>query len=463
MEKPQTDPMTHSCSEHNTTGPGRVRRPVTDASLQAPLPGAGMDKKVVRKKSRVRKITGFLMAGLVVVALVVNLVNGVNRGKSLTVVSSRLDIDSVFWGTYEDFIPVRAKVEPSWTVYLDAIEGGRVEKRWVEDGAEVSKGQLILELSNTNLQLSVMRNEAEVIQQLNNMHTIELALAQNRLSHKRNLVEINYQITRLTRLAKRQRVLFSEGNLSRAALDATEDELHYVTELRSVTRESQANDRRLQRQQIAFLKSSAKDLQDNLNFARANIDRLKIRAPLAGRLSGFQVEIGESIARGGRLGQVDDPDNFKFTADIDEFYLGRVALGQRATYGEGSAAYVLEIAKIYPQVIDGKFKVDMTFTDQQPVDVRRGQTIQTRLILGGSSQTLLIPNGAFYQESGGHWIFVVNAEGTEAVRRPIRTGRRNQRFIEVIEGVSRGDRVITSSYGNYKEIARLKLDAGDAH
>jgi HlyD family secretion protein len=358
---------------------------------------------------------------------------------------------------FEDFIPLRGRLVPRSTVYLDAIEGGRVEQVLIEDGALVDAGEPIAMLSNTNLQLEVLGREAAVTEQLNNMRTIELQLEQNRLSHKRNLVEIEYQVTRLNRAIDRQRELASKNLVSQSTIDELDDELTYYRNRREVTLESQATDTRMQEQQLRQLREAGDQLQASLGFARKNLDDLNIRAPVAGKLSGFNIEVGQSIARGGRLGQIDDPDGYKLNVSIDEYYLGRVDLEQTAVAEHGRQNLGLRVAKIYPQVNNGQFEVDMTFNDE-PAGLRRGQTLQVKLTLGDNTDALLIPNGSFYQETGGNWVFVVSADGTEAVRRDVRLGRRNTDYIEVLDGLEAGERVVTSPYTNYVGMERLTLD-----
>ena len=422
--------------------------------------GQAMDRRVEKKKTPWK--TAAIAAGAVaIIAVIGNLIMDASSGRSFKVNESRIVISTVSTGTFEDFIPVRGRVTPLKTVFLDAIEGGRVERVLVEDGTTLKAGDLIVELSNTGLQLDVMRNEALATEQLNNMRTIELQLEQNRLSHKRNLIEINYQIKRLQRQVVRERELIKTNAISQAALDQTEDELEFYVNRREITLESQATDARLQETQLKFLQDTGAQLEKNLLFARKNLDALNVRAPVDGKLSGFNVEVGQSVNRGGRLGQIDDPDRYKLTANIDEFYLGRVDLGQQATYERGGESYGMTIAKIYPQVSNGQFEVDFVFAgDQQPDGIRRGQTLQTKLTLGDATKATLIPNGAFYQDTGGNWVFVVSPEGDQAVKRSVRLGRRNSRFIEVIEGLEVGERVVTSPYTSFVDMDRLKL-SGD--
>ncbi len=415
-----------------------------------------MDRHVEKRTPLGRKI-GYGAVAILIIAFVWWLAGMLLGGRSLSVNSQRIIVSPVTVGTFEDFIPLRGRLVPRSTVYLDAIEGGRVERVLIEDGAIVSAGDPIAVLSNTTLQLEVLGREAAVTEQLNNMRTIELQLEQNRLSHKSNLVEIDYQIVRLNRAIERQRELASRDLVSQSAIDELEDELTYYRNRLEVTLESQETDARMQVQQLQQLRDAGEQLLTGLNFARQNLDDLNVRAPVDGKLSGFNIEVGQSIARGGRLGQVDDPDGYKLNVSIDEYYLGRVDLQQIATVELGGRDVDLQVSKIYPQVNNGQFEVDMVFGGE-PVGLRRGQTLQLKLTLGDNSDALLIPNGSFYQETGGNWVFVVAADGTEAVRRSVRLGRRNIDFIEVLDGLEPGERVVTSPYTSYVGMDRLTIN-----
>ena len=415
-----------------------------------------MDRKV-QKKTPIGQRVGYAAAALLIVAFGWWFVETLMQGRSLSINSQRITVSPVTVGTFEDFIPLRGRLVPRSTVYLDAIEGGRVEEILVEDGAIVEEGDLIAVLSNTNLQLEVLGREAAVTEQLNNMRTIELQLEQNRLSHKRNLIEIDYQLKRLNRAVARQRDLVSKDLASRSTIEELEDELTYYENRRDITLESQTTDVRMQEQQLRQLKDAGEQLQAGLGFAKQNIDDLSVRAPLPGKLSGFDVEVGQSIGRGERLGQIDDPNGYKLNVRIDEFYIDRVDLQQFAVAEHNDRDIELNVSKIYPQITEGQFEVDMVLANQ-PDGLRRGQTKQVRLTLGDNSDAVLIPNGAFYQETGGNWIFVVAANGSEAIRRSVRMGRRNTEFIEVLDGLEPGERVITSPYSSYTDMDRLALD-----
>jgi HlyD family secretion protein len=421
------------------------------------ISGQGMDRRIEKKTPIGRKLM-YAGAGALALLFAWWLVTTLLGGRSLSINSERIAVSDVTVGTFEDFVPLRGRLVPRSTVYLDAVEGGRVDRVLVEDGTVVAAGDPIVVLSNTNLQLEVLGREAAVTEQLNFMRTLELQLEQNRLSHKRNLVEIDYQIVRLTRSIERQQELASRDLVSQSTIDELQDELTYYRNRREVTIESQATDARLQEQQLRQLRAAGTQLETSLALARKNLDDLNVRAPVAGKLSGFDVEVGESIVRGGRLGQIDDPDTYKLNVRIDEFYLGRVDIGQTAVATHNGRDLEMRIAKIYPQVNEGQFEVDMMF-DEEPVGLRRGQTLQLRLTLGDNADALLIPNGSFYQETGGNWVFVVAPDGTEAVKRTVRLGRRNTDFIEVLDGLEPGEQVITSPYTSYAGMDRLTLDS----
>jgi HlyD family secretion protein len=380
-----------------------------------------------------------------------------DAGRALKVQNDRIVVSTVSRGEFDDYIPVRGQVAPLKTVFLDAIEGGRVEAIHVEDGAQVEVGQLIVELSNTQLQLDVIAREAQVTEQLNNLRNTELSLEQNRLQHKRNLVDINYHIIRLDREVKRLAPLVEKDLVDDGTIERLRDELNWYRNKREITLESQATDERLQKLQMEQLRLAGNQLERNLEVARRNMDSLNMRAPVAGKLTAFDLEIGQALSRGLNVGQIDDPDSFKVTANIDEYYLPRVDLEQTAAFSTGGSDYTLKVRKIYPQVQNGTFEVDLVFTADEPGSIRRGQTLQLNLELGSPSESLLIPNGAFYQDTGGNWIFVVAPDGQRAVKRNVRLGRRNVRDIEVLDGLEAGEQVITSPYTNYLDMDRLEL------
>jgi len=414
-----------------------------------------MDRKITTKSRKPLLIGGAVAA----VGGLLAIVFFTDTSTSFTLDGQRIRTAEVSIGMYEDYIPLRANVEPEKTVYLDAIEGGRVEAILVEEGAFVEEGQPLIDLSNTSLQLDVIAREAEVSEQLNNLRNTQLAIEQNRLKLKGDLIEIDYQIIRLTRLVNRYEELEGSQFISRTDYENSNDELEYWKKRRVVTEESQAQDEVVRFAQIEQLNSSVSQLEKNLTLARGNLDNLLIRAPRAGQLTSMNAEIGESKSRGERLGQIDDVDRFKATALVNEFYLNRVRIGQQAQLEINGRDHLLEVSKIYPEVQASQFEVDLRFVGDAPADIRRGQTLQLRLVLGDSNErAVLLASGPFFNDTGGAWVFVLGPDRKTATRRPVQLGRRNPSMIEVDGGLVAGDEVIISSYANFIEVERLFID-----
>ena len=426
-----------------------------DSVVDRPTSGSAMDRTVTRRG--LPRWIGLAIGGAAMLLLLAMGWWLMPTAGTQSLAADRVRLSEVKRGVFEDFIPLRARVTPLVTVYLDAIEGGRVEKILVEDGATVAAGQPIAILSNAELQLSVLARQTEVTQQLNSMRSQELALAQSRVANERALIEAETDARKIERQYGREATLADRGFVSGKQFADTRDDLAYQKRRVAVLRRGQATDERLQASQLGQLRASAESLQSSLALARANLDALNLRAPVAGSLSGFSIQVGQSLSRGERIGQIDSPGRNKLVAGIDEFYLGRVAVGQATVLERGGRHFRARVAKIYPQVQNGQFTVDLLFLDGEPADIQRGQTLQARLTLGDPAPALLVPNGAFYAETGGNWIFVASADGKSAVKRKVRLGRRNAETIEVLEGLEAGERVITSPYTGFADKDRLDL------
>ena len=420
-----------------------------------PQSGGGMDRIVERKGlSKPIKI-GIAAAGVLLLAALFYFFAPASN--SQTVEASRLTISTVQRGRFDDFLPLRARVEPLVTVFLDAVEGGRVEQVLVEDGAMVQQGQMLAVLSNSDLQLNVLARQTEVTQQINSMRSQELALSQTRLANERAVIEAELLVQTARRQYEMQRPLAQRGFVSARQFADSRDAYEAARARAAVLRRTQAMDERLQSSQLAQLRASTAALNQSLELARLSLDALNLRAPVSGQLTSFSIQVGQSFNRGERLGQIDSAGRNKLRAQVDEFYLGRVAEGQIATAEVGGRPFRMRVSKIYPQVRNGAFEIDLQFIGQEPADLQRGQTVQIRLTLGDPSPALLLPNGAFYNDSGGNWVFVVAPDGGSAVKRPVRLGRRNSEFIEVLGGLEPGERVITSPYTGFAERDRLDL------
>lgn len=420
-----------------------------------PVSGSGMDQVVAKRgiPTRLRIALGVLLVAIAAAAFWWFAPSGASQ----TVTMDRVTISTATKGTFDDFMPLRARVTPLLTVYIDAVEGGRVEKMLVEDGATVAAGQPIALLSNAELQLSTLARQTEVEQQINNMRSQELSLAQTQLSNERAVLAAQTAYEKARRQYDREKPLADKGFVSGKQFADTEADYALAQRNLAALKRSQSTDARLQGSQLTQQQQAAKSMQSGLAIARANLDALQLRAPVAGQLSGFSVQVGQSLGRGERVGQIDSPGRNKLIAGVDEFYLGRVQIGQKAALDWSGKRYGAKVTKIYPQVQNGQFQVDLQFIDGEPPQLQRGQTMQARLTLGDSAPALLIPNGAFYGDTGGAWVFVVAPGGGSAEKRNVRLGRRNSDFIEVLEGLEPGERVVTSPYTGLTDKTRLDL------
>ncbi len=424
-------------------------------SAREPVSGGAMDK-VVETKGLSNRIKAAIAAGALAI-LGVGFYAYAPSGESQTVAAERLTISTVQRGTFDDFLPLRARVTPLLTVFLDSIEGGRVEQVLVEDGASVQKGQMLAVLSNAELQLSVLARQTEVTQQINSLRSQELALSQTRLADERGIYDAKAALDKSERQFAREKALADRGFVARRQFEDTRADLEANRGRYTVQARTRATNERLQSSQLSQLREAAQSMNAGLALARTNLDSLNLRAPVSGQLSGFSIQVGQSLARGERVGQIDSPGSNKLIAGVDEFYLGRVQVGQKAVIEQGGRTYSMKVTKIYPQVRNGQFEVDLQFVGNQPEGIQRGQTLQTKLTLGDPAPALLIPNGSFYNDTGGAWVFVVTEDGSEAVKRPVRLGRRNADYIEVLDGLQPGEKVLTSPYTGFADKDRLDL------
>jgi HlyD family secretion protein len=421
--------------------------------------GGAMDRVVERKRIDRRILIGAGVAGVLLLILLFWLF--APRANSQSINPDRLTISSVEQGVFEDYLPVRARVTPMVTVYLDAVEGGRVEKKLVEDGAQVVAGQPLAVLSNAELQLSTLEKQAEVEQQLNNMRSQELALTQTRNNNLRDLNQAETELAKARRQYDLQKPLSEKGFVSMKTFNDTRDDLTYQQQRLQILKRSIADTERLQSSQLQQLRAASSSLMSSMGIAQSSLGQLNIRAPVTGQLSGFDIQLGQSLQQGERIGQVDSAGADKLQADVDEFYLGRVRVGQTATADVDGKTYRLKVAKVYPQVRNGQFQVDLVFDGPEPASIQRGQTVQAKLTLGDSSRAVLIPNGAFFNDSGGNWVFVVDPGGKSATKRQVQLGRKNSDFIEVLGGLRPGERVITSSYSGFTDKTNLTFDSSN--
>jgi HlyD family secretion protein len=429
------------------------------ATRSEAVTGGAMDRVVERKRIDKKILIGGAAAAALVLIVLFWLF--APRADSMSVNQERLAISAVESGTFEDFLPLRSRVTPLVTVYLDAIEGGRVDQKLIEDGAHVAQGQLLAVLSNAELQLSTLEKQAEVEQQLNNMRSQELALTQTRNANLRDLNQAETDLAKMRRQYDLQKPLAEKGFVSTKTFNDTKDDLVYQQQRLAILKRSIAQTESLQSSQLQQLRVASTSLNSSMGIARSNLSQLAIRAPVTGELSGFDLQLGQALQQGERIGQIDSTGGNKLQADVDEYFLGRVHIGQTASADVDGKTYRLKVAKVYPQVKNGQFQVDLVFDGPAPTSVQRGQTVQTKLTIGDSSKALLIPNGAFFNDTGGNWVFVVDRGGNGATKRQVQLGRRNANFIEVLGGLKPGERVITSSYSGLVDKDHLNFSSGE--
>lgn len=416
----------------------------------------GMDKPIEKKKWPPKRIILYSSIGLFVLVMGYLLIFQVG-GSSLNVEKERLTISTVTNGPFQEFIPIIGNVLPHKTIYLDAVIGGSVEKIYLEAGAQVKEGDKILLLSNTNLLMTLLNNEAQINRASNDLRATRLQLERNRLDLKRQRTEADYFLKRIKRRFERNEVLFKENYISKQEFDDFKDEYEYQKKNRELTIESQEKDLKFSEEQVKQLEASVKQMETNLTLLKDQLENLTIKAPINGHLTSLLAEVGQSKAQGERLGQIDDVTGFKARAPIDEHYINRIEIGKIGQFDFSGNTYDLKISKIYPEVRDGRFEVDMEFIGKNAEGIRRGQSLHIRLQLSDISQAILVARGGFYQTTGGNWVYVLDSSGKYGVKRQIRLGRQNPEFFEVLEGLKAGEKVITSSYENYGDMDRLVL------
>jgi HlyD family secretion protein len=369
----------------------------------------------------------------------------------------RVTLGTVTRAPFEDYVAVRATAVPLTTRYLTAEQGGAVKSVLAEDGANVKTGQPLIVLTNTPLQLQIASRETDTATQMNAMQDTRLQLEVTRFKREQDLLEIEHKISNLKGDLARDKILLDGNAIAPATYQQEQAEYAYLQKLHDATVASSDVQEKVRLSQLAQLEKTLQRLRDNVATANASLDALTIRAPTDGRLTALTAEIGQTKAQGAVLGQIDSPNRFKLTADVDEFYLGRVVLGQMVLFSLDGRNFNAGVSKIYPQVSAGTFKIDMQFGKAQPLGLRTGQAVDIKLQLGGSTTQMLLPNGPFYQDTGGRWVFVLAPDEKIATRRNVRLGRRNPQYVEVNEGLQVGEKVIVSGYQAFANIDRVEF------
>lgn len=410
-----------------------------------------MDKVIEKKKgiaaAFTKKSVKWWVLGAFVILVVVLLLTG--RRSVLRVDGSTILTGTARQGEFNDYIRVSGQVQPMTTVQLSPTEGGNVKRIVVEEGSHVNEGDVIVVLGNENLDMQILNSEAELAEKENILRNTMISMEQQKLSVRQEKLSLQIEVRRARRAYEQNKALYEEKLIAKEEyLKASEDYELAKDKLELVT-DRERQDSLYRSVQIAQMHESLENMRLNMNMIRRRKENLSVKAPISGELGLLDVELGQSVAAGAKIGQINNLDSYKIEAQIDEHYIDRVAPGLEATFERQSEKYSSVIRKVYPEVRDGKFKADFRFEGQQPENIRTGQTYYLNLQLGQSAEAILIPRGSFYQNTGGKWVYVLNADGTKATKRSVRIGRQNPQYYEVLEGLAPGDKVIISSYDSF--------------
>lgn len=413
-----------------------------------------MDRVIAKKKwGRKRILT---IAGIVGILVLIGSVYYATSGKSrLNVEADRITISEVKSGPFREFIPVNGVVLPITTIYLDALEGGRVEEKYAEDGAIMKKDQPILRLSNTDLALNLLSQQSNVYNTLTQMQIARNQAQQNTVSKLNQMTDVESQLKEAERLYKLNKSLYEQKAIGSQEFRKSENDYNYYLKKRTLTEEILKQDSLTNSQQLDQARQSYEGSQNALGLFRKKVGDLIVRAPVDGQLTSLDAEIGQNKNQGERLGQIDVLSGYKVRVDVDEHYISRIYNDLVGEFSFAGKDYKLKIKKVYTQVTNGRFQVDMEFEGPVPQGIRRGQTLQIRLALSDEITTLLVPKGGFFQKTGGNWIFKVSDNGKTAYKVDIQLGMQSPDYYQVLNGLKAGDKVVTSSYDNYGDMQEL--------
>jgi HlyD family secretion protein len=415
-----------------------------------------MDIILEKKKGLRPKHYGYIALGLLLVFA------GWNMAFSTAVNTFRterdkLSIAEVTQGKFDDYITINGVVAPIATIYMDAYEGGRVTEKLIEEGTMVKKGDIILKLENRGLYEQILASESNLALKQNDLRSTKLTFDSRQVEGKKALATAEYDLQRMKRNFEQNKALYEEELISREDFLISRENYELSKKQYEIVKLQTEQDDALRKTSLAGLDTDLERMQKTLSMVYERLDQLNVRAPADGQLGFLDAEIGQSIGQGERIGQINVLTDFKIEAAIDEHYIDRIQRDLTALLERNGKEYPLRLRKVYPEVRSGRFKVDLVFTGEKPATIRAGQSYNIKLQLGESSDALLLPKGGFFQSTGGQWIFVVTPDDDEALKRPIRIGKQNSRYYEVLEGLEGGEKVITSNYDNFGDAERIVL------
>ncbi len=395
--------------------------------------------------------------GAVLAILIVWLLMKENTS-TLRVNTATITVSSVEEGEFNDYVSLSGTVQPITTMQLSPLESGVVERIVAEEGTTVKAGDVILEMANKQLSMQILQSEADLAEKQNILRNTLISMEQERLSLRQEMLQLDLEVTRKQRAYEQNKELFKEQLVAHETYLQAKEDYELALKKRSLVRERQKQDSLYRTVQVAQLDENLRSMQLNMQLIRERVDNLKVKAPIDGEVGMLNVVLGQTLSQGGAIGQINDLSAYKVTAMVDEHYIDRIVTGLTASFMRQENNFDMLLKKVYPEVRDGKFKIDLTFSSELPDNIRTGQTYNLNLQLGQPVEAVYIPRGAFFQKTGGRWIYVVDESGEKAYRREIRIGRQNPRFYEIVDGLSKGEKVITSSYDNFgdNEVLILK-------
>ncbi len=415
-----------------------------------------MDRKIENKGKKWRRLAWISVSALLVVLVFYQIVFG-DKSSRLNVEVDKITVEKVREDAFLDFIAVIGTVEPIQTIFLDATEGGRVEEIYRREGGMVEIGEPLARLSNTTLLLDISNHETNYARTVNDMRMFRVQLEQQNLTYRNQLLELELALRQHERRYRNNNVLMEQNHISKEEYEISKEQYEISKRRLALYRESYEQDSIYRVLQLDAMETSLRNMEENMKLVYQRLEAMELAAPVYGELATLNLEIGQMVNRGERLGRINILDSYKLRVEIDEHYISRVTQGLTGDFEFAGNRYDLVITRIYPEVQAGRFSVDMEFVNGVPDQMRIGQTFRIRLELGESRNAILIPRGGFYQSTGGQWVYVVDPSGSFAYRRDIRIGRQNPRFYEVLEGLEPGERVIVSSYDNFGNVDRLVL------
>ena len=415
-----------------------------------------MDKLIEQKKGLQRKHLPYLAGGLLVLLLLAWVVFG-NHSSTMRVSADNLTISQVLQSEFKDYVRLSGQVVPIQLVQLSPEEGGIVTERVAEEGAMVKKGEVIIRLRNSNLDLQILNAEAELAEKQNLLRNTQVSMQQDRLSNQLEQAQLAMDTERKLRTYQQQQRLYDERLVSRENYLQAEEDYHLAQRKQALISQRLQQDSIYRSVQMDQMEDNLANMRTNVVLVRERKNKLEVRAPIDGELGLLDVELGQSVASGQKIGQINDLSDYKIEAQVDEHYIDRVKTGLTASFARGEETYTMSLRKVYPEVRQGKFRTDFVFHGVRPENIRSGQTYYLNLELGQPEQAILIPRGTFFQKTGGAWIYVLSADGRTAYRRSIRIGRQNPQYYEVLEGLEPGECVITSGYEGFGDNERLEI------